>query len=153
MAAPEVSINQAASMALNAAAVNVVRTLPGRGAVVWGARTASDDTAWRYIAVRRLALLMTRDINALAAWITPQPNTEATWAQVRAAIGVYLQGLFHDGAFQGLTPTQAYFVRADAQTMTQDDIAAGRLKVLVGFAAVKPAEFVLLRFDFACQAP
>lgn len=131
---------------LNTAGVNCLRTFPQRPVVVWGARTlASVDTAeYKYIPVRRLALFLESSISEGLQWVVFEPNAEPLWAQMRLAAGDFLDDLFRKGAFQGATPNQAYFVRCDEQTTTQADIENGRLNILVGFAPLRPAEFVIV---------
>lgn len=135
---------------LNPMALNCFRTLPSVGTVLWGGRTlagAADSTSpWRYVAVRRTALYIEESIRRGTAWAAFEANAESLWAALRADVGMFLYGLFLEGAFRGSTPPQAFFVRCDRSTTSQDDIANGVAKLLVGFAPQKPAEFELLRF-------
>jgi hypothetical protein len=130
--------------------VNVLREVAGHGTVIWGARTldgaAGSPSDWRFVAVRRLALLLSASIEAGLAWTTFEPNAEPLWVRVRAAVEDLLLRLYVAGAFPARKPDEAYFVRCDRSTTTQADLDAGRLNVLVGFAPLKPAEFVILRF-------
>jgi len=127
------------------AGVNVIRRLP-RGLVVWGARTlALAQPEWRYVNVRRLALFLERSIREGTRWAAFEPNDDALWSEVRGAVDEFMLTLFQQGAFGGRTPEDAYFVRCDRSTMTQDDIDAGRLIIRVGFAPIPPTEFVSLR--------
>jgi phage tail sheath protein FI len=127
------------------AGVNVIRPLP-RGLVLWGARTlALAQPEWRYVNVRRLALFLERSIREGTRWAAFEPNDDALWSEVRGAVDEFMLTLFQQGAFGGRTPEDAYFVRCDRLTMTQDDIDAGRLIIRVGFAPVPPTEFISLR--------
>ena len=129
-------------------AVNCLRSLPGIGNVVWGARTlAGDDESrseWRYVPVRRLALFVEESLYRGTRWAVFEPNDEPLWALLRRNIGAFMQALFRQGALQGAKPQEAYFVRCDASTTTQADIDDGYVNVVVGFAPVKPAEFVVV---------
>jgi hypothetical protein len=127
--------------------VNALRDFPGIGAVVWGARTASDDPEWKYVPVRRLFLFMERSIERGLQWVVFEPNGEPTWAHVRLSVGAFLDNLWRQGAFAGSTTRESYFVRCDRTTMTQNDIDSGQLIVLIGVAPVKPAEFVIFRIQ------
>ncbi len=134
--------------AMNAAGINALRSLPNQPILVWGARTlpaAGGDASYQYVPVRRLMLFIETSIEAGLAWTALEPNVATTWAAVSAAIGAWLTGLWRQGALQGAKPAQAWYVRCDATTMTPADIAAGRLIVMVGIAALRPAEFVVLR--------
>ena len=116
------------------------------GVAVWGARTLSvDEPEWKYVSVRRLALFLESSIAEGIQWAVFEPNGEPLWARVRLAVEDFMLQLFHQGAFQGTRPEDAYFVRCDRTTMTQDDINNGRLVVLIGFAPVVPAEFITIR--------
>ena len=130
---------------LNPAGVNCLRALPGRGLRVWGARTASSDPEWKYVNVRRYFNYLERSIDRGTQWAVFEPNGERLWANVREAVGNFLYSEWVSGALLGREPAQAYFVRCDRTTMTQNDIDNGRLVCLVGVAAVKPAEFVIFR--------
>lgn len=132
---------------LTPAGVNVVRRLP-TGLVLWGARTlAVGDPEWKYVNGRRLALFLERSIDEGTRWAAFEPNGEALWSEVRRSVESFLLSLHPSGAFEGTRPEDAYFVRCDRTTMTQDDIDNGRLVILVGFAPVRPAEFIVLRID------
>ncbi len=134
---------------LVAAGVNPLRLVDARGSVVWGARTIAgadgSGSEWRYVPVRRLGMYLERSIERGTRWAVFEPNDEPLWASIRLAVGDFLHGLWKHGAFVGTTPEQAYFVRCDRSTMTQNDIDNGRLIVEVGVAPVKPAEFVIFR--------
>jgi phage tail sheath protein FI len=136
---------------LAALGVNCLRVLPDATAVVWGARTlqGADDRAsqWKYMPVRRLALFIEESLHRGLAWVVFESNDESLWAQVRRSVGAFLDDLFRQGALIGSTPDEAHFERCDRTTMTQSDIDDGRLNVLVGFAPVKPAEFLILHIQ------
>ncbi|MFD8014396.1 phage tail sheath family protein [Streptomyces sp. NPDC058955] len=143
---------------LNPVAVNCLRAAPSVGHVVWGARTrnGADRIAseWKYLPVRRTALFIEESLFRGIQWAVFEPNDEPLWAQLRLNIGAFLNNLFRQGAFQGKTPREAYFVKCDATTTTQTDINLGVVNILVGFAPLKPAEFVVLRLQqIAGQIP
>jgi len=131
-------------------AINMIRNLDSRGAVVWGARTLKgSDTDWQYISVRRLFNSAQKDIKtAMKSWVA-QPNYQPTWTKLGAAISNYLYGLWQSGALVGKTEAEAYSVDIGTNTMTQADIDAGKLIAKVGMAAVRPAEFIFLEFTSA----
>ena len=135
---------------LNPRGVNCLRSLPVHGPVAWGARTlAGDDltgSEFKYIPVRRTALFIEESVSRGIEWAVFEPNDEALWAQLRLHVGTFLDSLFRAGAFQGTTPREAYFVKCDSTTTTQSDIDAGVVNVIIGFAPLKPAEFVVLKF-------
>ncbi|HEY7126514.1 MAG TPA: phage tail sheath C-terminal domain-containing protein [Ktedonobacterales bacterium] len=137
--------------ALNPLAINCLRTFPIYGTVCWGARTldGSDQKAseWKYIPVRRMALFLEESLYRGTKWVVFEPNDEPLWAQIRLGIGAFLHTLFRQGAFQGKTPRDAYFVKCDSETTTQADINQGIVNILVGFAPLKPAEFVIIRLQ------
>jgi phage tail sheath protein FI len=130
---------------LNPIGVNVIRTFPARGIRVWGARTTSTDPLWKYINVRRLFLFIEESIDEGTQSFVFEPNDERLWDRVKQTITQFLTRVWRDGALMGTTPEQAFFVKVDRTTMTQDDIDNGRLIVLIGVAPVKPAEFVIFR--------
>jgi phage tail sheath protein FI len=136
---------------LNVQAINCIRTFPVYGTVVWGARTLQghDDrgSEWKYIPVRRLALFIEESLFRGTQWVVFEPNDEPLWAQIRLNVGTFLHGLFRQGAFQGQTPREAYFVKCDRETTTQDDINRGIVNIVVGFAPLKPAEFVIIKIQ------
>jgi uncharacterized protein len=132
----------------------VVRNIPGGGIVAWGARTVSSDPEHKYIPVRRMAIFLRVSIYNGIQWAVFEPNDEPLWASLRLNIGSFLNTLFRRGAFQGSSPADAYFVKVDSETTTQADIDLGIVNVLVGFAPLKPAEFVIVRIrQMAGQAP
>lgn len=139
--------------ALRARRVNALRDLPTVGAVVWGAVTASGDPEWKYVPVRRLVLFLERSIERGLRWAVFEPNDERLWAQARLSVDTFLSGLWRRGALAGTKAEEGFFVRCDRSTMTQADIDAGRLVVVVGVAPVKPAEFVVLRIGVRTSAP
>lgn len=133
---------------LNPLGVNCLRTFRDIGHVVWGARTleGADKLAseWKYLPVRRTALFLEESLFRGTQWVVFEPNDEPLWAQIRLNIGAFMQDLFRQGAFQGQTPREAYFVKCDKETTTQSDINRGIVNILVGFAPLKPAEFVII---------
>ncbi len=133
---------------LNPIGVNCLRSFPNVGRVVWGARTlrGSDQLAddYKYIPVRRLALFIEESLYRGTQWAVFMPNDEPLWAQLRLNIGAFMQRLFRQGAFQGSSPRDAYFVKCDSETTPQDDINRGIVNVVVGFAPLQPAEFVII---------
>lgn len=136
---------------LNPLAVNCLRTFPVTGRVVWGARTlrGADQLAdeWKYIPVRRTALFIEESLYRGTQWVVFEPNDEPLWAQIRLNIGAFMHNLFRQGAFQGTTPREAYFVKCDKETTTQNDINLGIVNIVVGFAPLKPAEFVIIKLQ------
>ena len=146
-----ITMSDAENGQLNPHAVNCLRTLPVFGTVGWGARTLDGDDArgseWKYIPVRRMALFLEESLYRGTQWVVFEPNDEPLWAQIRLNIGAFMQGLFRQGAFQGTTPKQAYFVKCDRETTTQADINLGIVNIFVGFAPLKPAEFVVLKIQ------
>jgi phage tail sheath protein FI len=136
---------------LNPLGLNCLRTFPVIGRVVWGARTlrGADQLAseWKYVPVRRLALFIEESLYQGTQWVVFEPNDEPLWAQIRLNVGAFMQGLFRQGAFQGRSPREAYLVKCDKETTTQADINLGIVNIIVGFAPLKPAEFVILRIQ------
>ncbi|MBS1912588.1 MAG: phage tail sheath family protein [Bacteroidetes bacterium] len=127
--------------------VNVIRDFrsDGRGFRVWGARCITSDTDWKYIPVRRLFIMIEESIDQGTQWVVFEPNDEPLWARVRRSVSNFLTNVWRDGALQGKKPEEAFFVRCDRSTMSQDDIDNGRLIMVIGIAPVKPAEFVIFR--------
>ena len=141
---------------LNPLGVNCIRELRGIGTVLWGGRTlAGNDQAgseWKFISVRRLALFIEESLDRGLKWTVFEPNDESLWSKVRLTVGAFLEGLFRQGAFQGQTSQEAFFVKCGRDTMTQNDIDQGNLVVVIGIAPITPAEFVILRIgQFAGQ--
>jgi phage tail sheath protein FI len=130
---------------LNPKGINCIRAFPGRGIRVWGARTISSDPLWRYVNVRRLFLYVEKSIEEGTQWVVFEPNDEKLWARVKQTINQFLMTVWRSGALMGATQDEAFFVKCDRSTMTQDDIDNGKLIVLIGIAPVKPAEFVIFR--------
>jgi phage tail sheath protein FI len=141
----QVQLTEQEQAILNPRGVNVIRSFPGRGIIVYGARTMSTDSVWKYVNVRRLFLFLEESIEEGTRWTVFEPNNERLWSRVIATIASFLTRVWRDGALMGTAPEQAFFVKCDRTTMTQDDIDNGRLIVLIGMAPVKPAEFVILR--------
>jgi hypothetical protein len=136
---------------LNPLGINCLRTFEGVGHVVWGARTldGADRNAseWKYVPIRRLALYIEESLYRGTRWAVFEPNDEPLWSQLRLNIGSFMHDLFRQGAFQGASPREAYFVKCDKETTTQSDRDKGIVNVLVGFAPLKPAEFVVLKIS------
>lgn len=144
----DIPLTDAENGELNPLGINCLRTFPAAGTVVWGARTLEGDdrlaSEWKYIPVRRLALYIEESLYRGVKWAVFEPNDEPLWAQLRLNVGAFMHDLFRQGAFQGQKATDAYFVRCDSTTTTQSDIDRGIVNVVVGFAPLKPAEFVIL---------
>ena len=136
---------------LNPLGLNCLRSFPIYGFVAWGARTlvGADAMAseWKYVPVRRFALFLEETLYRGLQWVVFEPNADPLWAQIRLNVGAFMQTLYRQGAFQGTTPAAAYFVRCDSTTTTQADIDAGVVNIIVGFAPLKPAEFVVLKLQ------
>jgi len=136
---------------LNPLAVNCLRSFPVTGRVVWGSRTlvGADQLAseWKYLPVRRTALFIEESLYRGTQWVVFEPNDEPLWAQIRLNVGAFMQNMFRQGAFQGTSAREAYFVKCDRETTTQNDINLGIVNVLVGFAPLKPAEFVVIKLQ------
>jgi len=136
---------------LNPLGLNCFRTFPVYGSVLWGARTLvgadADASQWKYVPVRRIALFLEESLYRGTQWVVFEPNDEPLWAAIRLNIGSFMQNLFRQGAFQGQTPADAYFVKCDSDTTTQADIDLGIVNILVGFAPLKPAEFVIIQIQ------
>ncbi|OAI16919.1 phage tail protein [Methylomonas lenta] len=141
----EQDINRFQQELLNPNGINCLRSMPGRGHRVWGARTTSSDPEWKYVNVRRYFLFLERSIDKSTQWAVFEPNGEALWASIRISIEDFLYNEWVNGHLLGPTPKHAYFVRCDRSTMTQNDLDNGRLVCEVGVAALKPAEFVIFR--------
>jgi hypothetical protein len=145
----EFTISRGDQEILNPRGINVVRDFrpDGRGIRVWGARTLSSDPQWKYVNVRRLFIFVEESIDQGTQWVVFEPNDDTTWARVRRSITNFLITVWRSGALMGTTQDEAFFVRCDRTTMTQDDFDNGRLICLVGIAPVKPAEFVIIRIS------
>ena len=136
---------------LNPLAVNCLRSFPVIGRLVWGARTlrGADQLAseWKYLSVRRTALFLEESLFRGSQWVVFEPNDEPVWAQIRLNVDAFMQNLFRQGAFQSRSPREAYFVKCDRETTTQNDIDLGIVNIEVGFAPLKPAEFVVIKLQ------
>ncbi|MFC0397350.1 phage tail sheath family protein [Paraburkholderia rhizosphaerae] len=136
---------------INPLGVNCLRSFPVIGRVVWGARTGRGADAladqWKYLPVRRLAFYIEESLYRGTQWVVFEPNDEPLWAQIRMNIGDFMQTLFRQGAFQGKSASDAYFVRCNSETTTQTDIDNGVVNIIVGFAPLKPAEFVVIQIQ------
>ncbi len=145
---PSISLTDPENGELNPLGVNCLRRLPAAGNVIWGARTTVGDDRladqWKYVPVRRTALFIEESLYRGSQWAVFEPNDEPLWSQLRLNIGTFMNGLFRQGAFQGKSPNEAYFVKCDASTTTQAEIDRGIVQIVVGFAPLKPAEFVIL---------
>lgn len=137
--------------ALNPLGINCLRNLPIMGPVVWGARTLDGadvkSSDWKYVPVRRTALFIEESLFRALSWVVFETNDEPLWSQIRMNVGAFMQGLFRQGAFQGQSAKEAYFVKCDKDTTTQNDINLGVVNIVVGFAPLKPAEFVVIQIQ------
>lgn len=140
-----VPFNKGEQDILNPKGVNLIRSFPGQGIRVWGARTTSSDPSWKYVNVRRLFIYLEESIKANTNWVVFEPNDERLWARVKRTIDGFLKTMWRSGALAGSTEAEAFFCNIDHSTMTQDDIDNGRLICVIGVAPVKPAEFVIFR--------
>ena len=133
--------------------INAIRNFTGRGTLVWGARTlAGNDNEWRYVPVRRLFIYVEESVKKATEFVVFEPNDANTWLRVKTMIENFLAGLWRDGALDGATTSEAFFVNVGlGQTMTAQDILNGRLNVEIGLAAVRPAEFIILKFSHLVQ--
>ena len=147
----EVNLTDAENGELNPLGINCLRAFPVAGRVVWGSRTlrGADQLAdeWKYVPVRRTALFIEESLYRGTQWVVFEPNDEPLWSQIRLNVGAFMHGLFRQGAFQGQTPRDAYFVKCDKETTTQNDINLGIVNIVVGFAPLKPAEFVVIKLQ------
>jgi phage tail sheath protein FI len=141
----EVNINKPRQEVINPEGINALRFFEGRGFRVWGARTMSSDPEWKYVNVRRLFIFIENSIDRSSQWAVFEPNNQILWDNIRRMVEDFLLVLWRDGALIGAKPEEAYFVRCDRSTMTQNDLDNGRLICLIGIAPVKPAEFVIFR--------
>jgi uncharacterized protein len=152
----EVPVTNQDNEVLNALAINCLREFPGKGLMVFGARTRAGanigGSEWKYVPVRRLALFIERSVERGLAWVVFEPNDEPLWAGIRQSVEGFLHGLFRAGAFHGTSAKDAYFVKCDRSTMTAADLRAGNVNVLIGFAPLKPAEFVIVKLVLKTQA-
>lgn len=151
ISALEVNLTNEENGLLNPLGINCLRSFPVAGRVIWGARTLrgadqlSDE--YKYIPVRRLVLHIEESLYRGTQWVVFEPNDEPLWAQIRLNVGSFMHTLFRQGAFQGKSPNEAYFVKCDKETTTQDDINKGIVNIVIGFAPLKPAEFVVIKIQ------
>jgi hypothetical protein len=143
----EVVVTKGEHDTLNPIGVNVIRTFPGRGIRVWGARTLSSDPSWRYINVRRLFNMVEESIERGTQWVVFEPNDQNLWARVRRDVSAFLSLVWRSGALFGTTPEQAFYVKCDAETNPPEVRDVGQLIVEIGMCPVKPAEFVIFRIS------
>ncbi len=136
---------------LNPLGLNCFRTFPVYGSVLWGARTLvgadAETNQWKYVPIRRVALFLESSLYQGTQWVVFEPNDEPLWSAIRLNVGSFMQNLFIQGYFQGSTPSQAYFVKCDSETTTQTDIDNGIVNIVVGFAPLYPAEFVVIQIE------
>jgi phage tail sheath protein FI len=154
--AVKVSHEQQASLNVDASSgksINVIRAFTGKGTLVWGARTlAGNDNEWRYVPVRRLFIFIEESVKKATEFVVFEPNDANTWLRVKTMIENFLSKLWRDGALAGAKPEEAFFVRIGLGiTMTSQDILEGRMNVEIGLAAVRPAEFIILKFSHKLQ--
>ncbi len=146
-----VPLTDAENGELNPLGINCLRAMPAAGRIVWGSRTLQGDdrlaSEWKYIPVRRTALFIEESLYRGTQWVVFEPNDEPLWAQIRLNLGAFMHNLFRQGAFQGKTPKEAYFVKCDGETTNQTDINSGIVNIVVGFAPLKPAEFVVIKLQ------
>jgi phage tail sheath protein FI len=146
-----VALNDPENGELNPLGINCLRSMPPAGRIVWGSRTLRGDDRladqWKYLPVRRTALFIEESLYRGTQWVVFEPNDEPLWAQIRLNVGAFMHDLFRQGAFQGKTPRDAYFVKCDNETTTQNDIDLGVVNIVVGFAPLKPAEFVVIQLQ------
>jgi len=148
---PTVVLTDLQNGTLNVQAINCVRHFPEYGDVIWGARTLRGNdqvgSEWKYVPIRRLALFLASSLYDGTQWVVFEPNDERLWSQIRLNVGAFMQGLFQQGAFQGTTPQQAFFVKCDADNNPQASIDQGIVNILVGLAPRYPAEFVVIQIQ------
>ena len=152
----KVTNEQQGSLNVDAASgksINVIRSFTGKGTLVWGARTlAGNDNEWRYVPVRRLFIFIEESVKKATEFVVFEPNDANTWLRVKTMIENFLSKLWRDGALAGAKPEDAFFVRVGlGSTMTAQDILEGRMNVEIGLAAVRPAEFIILKFSHKLQ--
>ena len=148
---PAVLLTDLQNGTLNVQAINCIRHFPVYGDVIWGSRTLRGNdqvgSEWKYVPIRRLALFLESSLYNGTQWVVFEPNDERLWSQIRLNVGAFMQGLFLQGAFQGTTPQQAYFVKCDSENNPQSSIDQGIVNILVGFAPLYPAEFVVIQIQ------
>ena len=151
--AVECDINDRVQDDLNPKGINAIRSFPGRGIRVWGARTLTSNALWKYVSVRRLFIFLERSIYEGTQWVVFEPNDDKLWARVTDTIRLFLRTQWRLGALLGRKEEEAFFITCDRTTMTQDDILNGRLICEIGIAPVRPAEFVIFRiFQHTAEA-
>jgi phage tail sheath protein FI len=154
-ATPVMGVGDGDNGALNELGINVLRTFPIYGSVSWGARTLdgadAKESQWKYISVRRLALYIENSLLAGTKWAVFEPNDEPLWGQLRLSVGSFMHDLFRQGAFAGVSPSESYFVHCDRTTTPESDIANGIVNIVVGFAPLNPAEFVIISIQQIAQ--
>ena len=141
----ELQLTTAEQGQLNPVGINCIRSFPGRGIRVWGARTLSSDQAWKYLNVRRLFNYIEESLLVGTQWVVFEPNDLRLWQRVKRTVSAFLMGTWRDGALFGATPEEGFYVKCDAETNPPDAIDRGELVVEIGIAPVKPAEFVVIR--------
>jgi len=144
------AFNDAEARALQELGLNLIRPFPSEGILLWGARTLAPaigaaHSGYEYVPVRRLALFLEESIMRGIQWAVFEPNGPVLWAKLQSTVSAFLHGLYQQGAFHGITPADAYFVKCDATTTTKTDIDQGAVNIVVGFAPLQPAEFVTLK--------
>jgi len=145
--APELQLTKPEHDLLNPVGINCIRSFPGRGVRVWGARTLSSDPAWRYVNIRRLFIYLEESIMNGTQWVVFEPNDDTLWAKIRRTISAFLVNEWRKGALFGLTPDEAFYVKCDRETNPAEGIDAGQVVCQIGVAPVKPAEFVVFRLS------
>jgi len=145
----EFDVGDAEQGVLNPLGINALRDLPGHGPGIWGARLLStaSDPEWKYVNVRRFTNYIEHSIEAGTGWVVFESNDEPLWTAIKRSVETFLFGLFRQGSLVGTKPEEAFFVRCDSSTMTPNDIVNGIVNIFVGFAPLKPAEFVVLRIS------
>lgn len=146
-----VAYNAAEQGKLNPNGINLIRAISGQGIRVWGARTCSSDSVWKYVNVRRLFIFLEESIRANTGWVVFEPNDEGLWSRVKGSLELFLKTQWRSGALAGTTEDEAFYVNVGRNTMSQDDIDNGRLICEIGVAPVKPAEFVIFRITQKTQ--
>ena len=141
----QVVLNKDEDAILNPKGANVMPLFTGKGILIWGARTVSTDTQWKYVKVRRLFIFIEESLEKGTKWLVFEPNNERLWSGCATTITKFLTRAWADGMLVGNTSEQSFFVKCDRTTMTQDDIDNGRLTVFIGFAPIKPAEFIVVK--------
>lgn len=149
--APNKKLTESENGVLNRKGINCIRVYPSPGTILWGARTlrGADEfgSEWKYVSVRRLELFIEESIRRGLQWAVFEPNDEPLWAQMRSSVDNFLLNLWRQGALLGITPKEAYFVHCGKDTTTQSDLDAGVVNIEIGFAPLKPAEFIIIRIQ------